>query len=335
MQWREIEIFTTGEGLEPLTGCLELLGINGFVINDSEEFKAFTEDKSANWDYIDDSLLGLKDKENSVTCYLPGNDQGEQLFEALKQELKAMKERDADGSFGRLEFEERSVREEDWANNWKQYFKPFAVGDNLFVSPSWENYENTTNRKVILIDPESSFGTGQHDTTKMCLEFLDGRICPGDKVLDLGCGSGILSVAAIKLGAEKVTCVDIDENSVKIAKQNLDKNGIPQENYEVLCGNICDDPALREKIGGGYDVVCANIVADVLKAMSGYFDGFLKDDGVLIVSGIIEERAIEVHSALKAKGLVSCGVRKSEGWVAGMFTTPRNPVLGEYEKEPC
>ena len=333
MEWREIEVFTTKEGLEPLTGCLELLGINGFVINDSEEFKAFTEDKSANWDYIDDSLLGLKDRENSVTCYLPDNEQGEQMLEALRNELLALKARDSEGKFGRLEFEEKTVREEDWANNWKQYFKPFTVGSKLLVSPSWEDYEADPARKVILIDPESSFGTGQHDTTKMCLELLDGRVCEGDRMLDLGCGSGILSVAAAKLGACKVTCVDIDQNSVKIAGQNLEKNSIPTDKYELMCGNICEDTALREKIGGGYDIVCANIVADVLIAMSGFFESFLKDDGVLIVSGIIEERAIEVYSALKAKGLVACGVRKSEGWVAGMFTTPRNPELSECDKE--
>ena len=324
MEWREIEVFTTKEGLEPLTGALNLLGINGFVINDAEEFKAFTEDKSANWDYIDDSLLKLKERENSVTCYLPDNAQGEQMLIELKAELAAMKSRDAEGRLGRLEIREASVKEEDWANNWKQYFHPFPVGQNLLVMPSWETLDVPTPRQIILIDPESSFGTGQHDTTRMCLDMLDGRVCEGDLMLDLGCGSGILSVASAKLGAKKVTCVDIDENSVKIARQNLEKNSIPADRFEVMCGNICEDAALRERIGSGYDVVCANIVADVLIAMSDYFMSFLNDNGVLIVSGIIKQRADEVFSVLKQKGFVMVGIREREDWVAAMYATPNN-----------
>ena len=332
MQWREIEVFTTKEGLEPLTGCLNLLGINGFVINDAEEFAAFTEDKSANWDYIDDSLLGLKNRENSVTCYLPDNEQGDQMLIELKAELKALKARDTEGRFGRLEIRENTVKEEDWANNWKQYFHPFPVGQNLLVMPSWEQLDVPTPREIILIDPESSFGTGQHETTRMCLELLDGRVCEGDKMLDLGCGSGILSVASAKLGASHVTCVDIDENSVKIAKQNLEKNNISADKFTVKCGNICDDAALRDSLGGGYDVVCANIVADVLIAMSDYFMSFLDDDGVLIVSGIIKERADEVFRVLKSKGLKMVGMREREDWLAAMYATPRNSDFSDIDE---
>ena len=331
MQWREIEIFTTKEGIEPLTGCLELLGINGFQISDSEEFRAFTEDKSANWDYIDDSLLGLKDKENSVTCYIAMNEQGMLLIEDLKRELAALKERDTEGRFGRLDFEEKTVSEEDWENNWKQYFKPFTVGDRLAVSPSWESFETDSDRAVIYIDPESSFGTGQHDTTKMCLEMLDSTLCRGERVLDLGCGSGILSVAAAKLGADYITSVDIDENAVRIAKQNYEKNHVSEYQYRTLVGNILEDEELRAEIGGDYDLICANIVSDVLIAMSGLFAQLLSERGRLIVSGIIEERAFEVHDALKAAGLISCGVRKSGGWVTGLFTTPKHPYLSQNQ----
>ena len=200
MEWREIEIFTTKEGLEPLTGCLNLLGINGFVVNDSEEFKAFTEDKSANWDYIDDSLLGLKNRENSVTCYLPGNQQGEELFEALKAELEALKERDTEGLFGRLEFKENSVKEEDWANNWKQYFKPFAVGKNLYVKPSWEEPADVGERRIIEIDPGSSFGTGQHETTRMCLEMLERCKIHGSELDAIAVSRGPGSFTGIRIG---------------------------------------------------------------------------------------------------------------------------------------
>ena len=322
MDWVEVDIFTTSEGIEPVTGCLLGLGINGFVIKDAKDFEEFLSDKSVNWDYIDDDLMGLKNCETTVTAYLPENAQGLDYLEAVKAELRALKSRDEDGTFGRLEYELKNVREEDWANNWKQYFKPLEIGGKLLIKPSWEDIPEGETRKILEIDPASSFGTGQHNTTQLCLELVEKYLKDGDRVLDLGCGSGILSIGAVLLGARECTAVDIDANSVKIAAENAEKNGIDETKYHAVCGNVIDDAELVGSIGTGYDLVCANIVADVLIGMSGLFAGFLKPNGRLIVSGIIDMRKDEVLDVIKAKGFVLDEIKEKEDWVAASFTAP-------------
>ena len=323
MNWVEVDIFTTSEGIEPVTGCLLGLGINGFVIKDAADFEEFLNDKSVNWDYIDDDLMGLKNCETTVTAYLPENAQGLDYLEAVKAELKALKQRDAENQFGRLEYELKNVREEDWANNWKQYFKPLEIGDKLLIKPSWEEVSEGETRKILEIDPASSFGTGQHNTTQLCLELVEKYLKDGDRVLDLGCGSGILSIGAVLLGAGDCVAVDIDANSVKIAGENAEKNHIPAEKYRAVCGNVIDDTELVKEIGGGYDLLCANIVADVLIGMSGLFAGFLKPGGRLIVSGIIDMRKDEVLDKIKEQGFELTEIREKEDWVAASFTAPQ------------
>ncbi|MBR1864037.1 MAG: 50S ribosomal protein L11 methyltransferase [Ruminococcus sp.] len=319
MNWVEIDIFTATEGIEAVTGSLLGLGVNGFVIKDAADFEEFLSDKSVNWDYIDDDLMGLKNCETTVTAYLPENAQGVDYLEGIKAELRALKERDTEGAFGRLEYELKNVREEDWANNWKQYFKPLKIGEKLLIKPSWEKADDGETRKVLEIDPASSFGTGQHNTTQLCLELVEKYLPDNGRVLDLGCGSGILSIGAVLLGASECTAVDIDENSVKIAAENAEKNGIPQDRYTALCGNVTEDRALCERIGGDFDMVCANIVADVLISMSGIFGSFLRPGGRLVISGIIDMRKDEVLDAVKAEGFVLDEIRSKEDWVAAAF----------------
>ena len=318
MDWVEVDIYTTSEGIEAVTGSLLGLGINGFVIKDAKDFEEFLSDKSVNWDYIDDDLMGLKNCETTVTAYLPENAQGLDYLEAVKAELRALKTRDTENAFGRLEYELKNVREEDWANNWKQYFKPLEIGDKLLIKPSWEG----ETRKILEIDPASSFGTGQHNTTQLCLELVEKYLGENDRVLDLGCGSGILSIGAVLLGADECTAIDIDANSVKIAGENAEKNNIPAEKYHAICGNVIDDSALVAEIGTGFDMVCANIVADVLIGMSGLFKGFLKQGGRLIVSGIIDMRKDEVLDVIKAQGFILDEIREKEDWVAASFKAP-------------
>ena len=322
MDWVEVDIYTTSEGIEAVTGCLLGLGINGFVIKDAKDFEEFLSDKSVNWDYIDDDLMGLKNCETTVTAYLPENAQGLDYLEAVKAELRALKTRDTENAFGRLEYELKNVREEDWANNWKQYFKPLEIGDKLLIKPSWEEIPEGETRKILEIDPASSFGTGQHNTTQLCLELVEKYLGNGDRVLDLGCGSGILSIGAVLLGADECTAIDIDANSVKIAGENAEKNNIPAEKYHAICGNVIDDSALVVEIGTGFDMVCANIVADVLIGMSGLFKGFLKQGGRLIVSGIIDMRKDEVLDVIKAQGFILVDIREKEDWVAASFKAP-------------
>ncbi len=316
MNWTELCIFTSTEGSDILCGCLLGIGINGFVVRDSKDFEEFLENKTGNWDYIDDDLMNLKDCETSVTVYLPDNAQGKEMFDSIKSELSRLKEIDEENAFGRLEYEFKNVCEEDWANNWKQYFKPLCVGDKLLIKPSWEEAPANDTRIILEIDPASSFGTGQHNTTQLCLELLEKNINGNEKVLDLGCGSGILSIAAILLGADYCTAVDIDQNSVKIAKENAEKNNIPKEKYTAYCGNVITDNELVKTIGNGYKIVVANIVADVLIGMSDLFSDFLTDDGILIMSGIIVERKDEVIDAVENQGFKVISVAEKDGWAA-------------------
>ena len=192
------------------------------------------------------------------------------------------------------------------------------VGDKLVVKPSWEPLEET-DRTVLEIDPESSFGTGQHNTTQLCLELLEKTLHENDKVLDLGCGSGILSIAALLLGADNACAVDIDLNSVKIAKQNAEKNHITPDKYVTYAGNIIGDEELRKKIGGGYNLITASIVADVLIAMAPLFGDFLVPMGTVIISGIIIERCDEVMAAMEKAGFKRTELRESGGWAAASF----------------
>lgn len=319
MNWTEVNIYTTTEGIDPVCGCLLTIGITGFVIRDSKDFEDFLNDKSGNWDYIDDDLMSMKNCETCVTVYIADNSQGADILAAIRSEMVALKSRDVNNTFGRLATELSDVKEEDWSNNWKQYFKPLTVGEKLVVKPSWENYSGNDNRIVLEIDPASSFGTGQHNTTQLCLELIEKNIQKGDKILDLGCGSGILSIAGILLGAKSASAVDIDQNSVKIALENAEKNHISPEIYKGFCGNIIGDSILCEKIGNGYDIIFANIVADVLIAMSPLFKTFVKDNGIIIISGIIIERCDDVMSAMEKNGYNRIELKESGGWAAACF----------------
>lgn len=311
----QIDVYTKSEAVDVLVMRLSELGITGFVIHDSADFDEFLENKDANWDYVDDELMGLKTVPTHITLYLQDNPQGLETLTELKGALADFKAESPD-FYGSLEIKIDNVKEEDWANNWKQYYKPFNVGEKLIIKPSWENVKNTGGRKILEIDPASTFGTGQHHTTKLVMERLEKIVNEGDRVLDLGCGSGILSIAALLFGAESAVMVDIFENAVKTAGENVEKNGFDKNRYTAYCGNVIEDSALRERIGGGYNVIAANIVADVIIAMSGLFGYFLAKDGTLIVSGIITERLPEVLTALEGNGFKVVSLSEEEGWNA-------------------
>ncbi|CDD53093.1 MULTISPECIES: 50S ribosomal protein L11 methyltransferase [Ruminococcus] len=316
MNWIEIQIITASAGVDALCAMLTDLGIKGFSIADPADFQEFLQNKEGKWDYIDQDLLGMAQGDTTVTVYLPDNAQGAEQLVALRAMLAQIHARDDAQLFGTLELTLKNVREEDWANNWKQYFKPFTVGERLLIKPSWEMCENPWNRAVLEIDPASSFGTGQHHTTRLCLELLEQLMHPGDRVLDLGCGSGILSIGALLLGASGATAVDIEENAAATATENARKNHIDPTLYRVFCGNVLEDETLCREIGDGYDLICANIVADVLIAMKQLFRQFLRPEGSLIMSGIIMERRDEVLDQLKKAGFALLEVREKEGWAA-------------------
>ena len=313
INWIETKISTTTDAVDSVSGILLSIGINGFVIEDANDFNEFLTSTEYRWDYIDEELMERKNSPTSVTVYLPENDQGKEWLFEIKDRLQTAKISSPEIDFGTLEIEMKNIREEDWANNWKQHFKPFCVGEKLLIKPTWETVENTDGRTVLNIDPGSSFGTGQHHTTKLCLERLEEIVKIGDKVLDLGAGSGILSIGALLLGAESAVGIDIDENSVRIAKENAEQNGV-ENRFDAKCGNIIDDGGLREKIGKNYDIVVANIVADVIILMSPLFKSFMHEDSTLIVSGIIHRQKEEVREALVKNGFKIVKSQESNDW---------------------
>ena len=312
MNWIETKIYTKTGALDNITGILLNIGINGFVIEDAKDFCNFLEDTEIYWDYVEEELMSLKESETNITIYIPENSQGFEMLNQIKSQLSTID--NADGFYGRLFVECVNVKEEDWENNWKQYFKPFKVGEKFVIKPSWETYDEHTNRTILEIDPSSSFGTGTHETTKLCIETLENYVKKGDKVLDMGTGSGILSVASLLLGAKNIVALDIDQNSVKIAKENLEKNNL--SDFTLYCGNVISDNELEQKIWDSYDVVVANIVADVIIGMKEILFKNVKDGGTLITSGIIKERYEEVQDALLATGFELVEFKEKNDWVA-------------------
>ena len=316
--WTEVTIWTTTTGIDAVTGMLMDLGINGFVIEDAQDFEDFLKDTEIYWDYVDEELSKQKKSaKTNVKIYIEQSPEGAELLAQVDAGLTELRTRDVNGVFGDCIAELASLRREDWENNWKQYFKPFAVGEKFIIKPSWETCDNPDGRIVLEIDPSSSFGTGTHNTTQLCICELERLVQPGDRLLDMGCGSGILSVAARLLGAEDICAVDIDPNAVNIARENADKNGFALTTY---VGDVTHNAKLDDAIGGGYDIIVANIVADVIMGMQEVLKRKLKDDGTLIVSGIIAPRADEVQESLVGAGFVLHNRQQSGDWVAMTLT---------------
>ena len=321
MLWTQAVVHTTTDGIEPVSGLLLMNGIGGYAVEDSKDFNDFLENKEVYFDYIEDDLLKLKSCETTVTFYVADNAQGFETLCAVKKAMEKLKESDKDDKFGSLKVtSDKQIEEEDWANSWKKYFKPFPVGRNLCIKPTWETLpEELSSRTVIEIDPSSSFGTGSHTTTRLCLEMIEKYISKEKtrRVLDMGCGSGILGIAASKISSAEITAVDIDENSARIAGENYVLNGVDKSRYTVLAGNILNDQKFYDKVTAKkYDLIAANIVADVIIWMAPVFKKVLEDDGKLIVSGIIAERAQEVTDALVKAGFAVTEFAESEEWAA-------------------
>ena len=317
MQWIEANIYTTTEGIEPLCGRLYAVGLNGVQIKDAADFNDFIENETQYWDYIDESLEPLKTCETCVTVYLTDDADGRELLSHIRGTVAELQVLDSDGRFGRLAIELSGINEEDWANNWKKYYKPFCLGQKLLIKPEWEELDEAerAGKVVLSMNPGHLFGTGTHHSTQLCMVELEKYVQAGDRVLDLGCGSGILSILTLLLGAESATAVDIDPAAPATAGENLSLNGLDPARYRVLVGNVIDDEALRAEIGGEYDVVVANIVADVIIAMSAAAYAQTKRGGIFITSGIIAPRGDEVKAALTAAGFEIIDVHEQSDWL--------------------
>jgi len=318
MEWIEIFIETSKAGLEVLPGALYQCGLTGLMIHDEMDFQAFLDDPNRDWDYVADELVEEKKASTmGITCFVPENLNGREQLSQIENAVAATKRNEVELDLGALSITMKNVEEEDWANNWKKYFKPFPVGKKIIIRPSWEALDAPSDKIVLQIDPGHVFGTGSHETTQLCLELIEEFVKTDDLVLDIGCGSGILSVGALLLGAKEADAVDIDPNATDIAYENSDRNHISRDTYHVCAGNILEDRVLHEKYSGNrYDVVVANIIADVVIALTNQVDNYLRERGIFICSGIISERKEDVLSALKDRRFTVLDIKEKKGWVA-------------------
>ena len=302
MQWIEVTVNTLPEKLHALTDKLENLGVEGLVIDDEGEYRDFLENNRQYWDYIDEDLENAITGVSRVKFYLEDSEEGRGELERIRKALPEEK------------MNTQSVRDEDWENNWKQYYKPLEIGEKLIIVPEWEEVPENTGRCVMRLDPGLIFGTGGHATTRMCLEALE-KCCEGERVLDLGCGSGILSIAALLLGAKEAVGCDIDPKAPNVAMENAALNGITGDTYSVFAGDVLSDSKLSYELGNEkFGVVLANIVADVIIALAPHITKWLSDDGLFICSGIIEGREKEVEAALENAGFEILEHYTQEGW---------------------
>ena len=314
MKFNEITIHTTTAGSEVVSGVLFNEGITCFSVEDPRDLAELLENKYVPVDYVEEGLL-REDGDVLVRVYLAENEQGQLQLEGVLAGIERLR---ATGEewLGSLETELSVTDEKDWENNWKQYFHPLPIGEKFLVVPSWEKEEGK-GRIVIEIDPASSFGTGRHETTALCLEALEKLSVEGSDVLDMGCGSGILGIGAALLGATHVDAVDIDMVATRIAEENAEKNGVSKETMAVYCGNVLSDESLWSYFADKkYDIILANIVADIISDMLPLFDSCLNENGRMVCSGIISPRKEFVLDALEANGFEVEELKEKNDWVA-------------------
>ncbi|MBR2929030.1 MAG: 50S ribosomal protein L11 methyltransferase [Oscillospiraceae bacterium] len=311
MNWLELHINTNHKGLDPVTALLSSLGIDSVVIDDETDFQEFLENNHQYWDYVDEDLEKQMAGKSRITFYLEDAPAAAETVTAVKIALAGLKkERD---DLGALDLSMEGVQDSDWENNWKKFYKPMEIGDRLLVIPQWETAD-PKGRVTLILNPGLTFGTGSHATTRLCLKALERYIHGGETVLDLGCGSGILSIAALRLGASRAFACDIDEKCETVAYENAALNGVTKDVYTVRTGDVLSDEKLKAAIGSGYDMVVANIVSDVIIGLAPHVRPYLKEGGKFLCSGIIDTRAEEVKNELIAAGWNVLEVGSSEGW---------------------
>ena len=305
IKWLEIAINLPPEKMDEVSAKLIAAGMTGLVIEEEGEFQQFLEQNRQYWDYVDEELLeqmrGISRIKFYVTDDEDGHKQLAQYMEGIDCEYTAV-----------------SLPDNDWAYSWQKYYKPMTIGKRLYVVPEWEREKPVPEGRVpFYLNPGLTFGTGSHASTQLCLEGVEEHTKEGDLVLDLGCGSGILSIAALVLGAKEAIAVDIDPKAVDVAYENAALNGIGKDRYTVRAGNVIADRGLANELAqNGYPLVLANIVADVIIPLSQHVPKLLEEGGIFLCSGIIDSRAHEVEEALERNGLKVTKKREKNGWVA-------------------
>lgn len=301
MDWTEIKIEIAAENIDRCADIANMVVPYGIYI---EDYRNLEEEawEIANIDLIDEELLKKDRSKGYIHIYISPEENYRESISFLEERFKS---ENIDYSI-----EHNQCRNEDWENNWKEYFKPMKIGEKLLIRPLWIDDYNAEDRKVLSIEPGLAFGSGTHNTTKLCLETLERYVSKGDTVLDCGCGSGILAIAALLFGAERAVGVDIDELAVKTAVDNGIVNGFTEPKLTVMQGNLAD------KVTGKYKVVVANIVADIIMLFSSQVGEFMEDDGVFITSGIIEARENDVVTAFYANNFEIVERNEDNGWLS-------------------
>lgn len=310
MKWIRFTLDTHTDAVDMLSYMLDEIGVEGIEIEDHVPLSE--EDKKK---MFVDILPDPEDNDGTAKVHFymePENCNPEKIMMQVQDIFQEVKQFCNIGK-GTISLSE--TEDKDWINNWKTFFKPFRAADNIVIKPTWETYEKENEDDILIeIDPGIAFGTGSHETTKLCIQALDKYVKKGDSVLDVGCGSGILSIAALKLGAAHATAIDIDEVAVKVAAENMEVNHIPASQYTLFDGDLITNSFLKVKAGTGHDIVVANILADVIIPLTGVIRPHLKKGGLYITSGIINTKEDEVREALIANGFEILGVEYMKEW---------------------
>lgn len=289
--WVEVKIVTTSEAVEPVSGIFYGMDVKGVAIEDPKDILN-REQGPLTWDFADLNILEYGGKAAVVKGYFSEDDDIEKLSAYIEGKMNDLRDMGIDVGEGKVVAQ--VVKEEDWANNWKQYYKPTKIGENIVIKPIWESYDGEENEIIVELDPGMAFGTGTHETTRMCILALEKYITPDSTVFDIGTGSGILAIAAAKMKAKEVIGVDLDPVAVDSAKENVTFNNL--DNIEILEGNLMD------VVKGKADIIVANIIAEVICILVEDVKKFLNKDGYFISSGIIKERREMVVEKLQATG---------------------------------
>ena len=304
MQWLECTV-PGGDDPEELCNALAELGVGGMSIENERDFHDFLENNRACWDYVDEALEESFSGVSRVKFWLSCDAEGEKVLAAVRAAGYSV--------------ETRVIADEDWENNWKQYYKPLPIGEKLVVVPAWEE-QPADGRVALRLDPGLIFGTGSHATTRMCLEAMETLAAPDKRVLDLGCGSGILSIGALVLGCREAVGCDIDPKAPDVAMDNAALNGIGADRFRVYAGDILADRGMRAALGTNFDIVLANIVADVILPLAPLSREFLAPGGTFVTSGIIDTREPDVRAAFAANGLQIQARHESGCWLSFVCT---------------
>ena len=300
MRWIEVTVPTAPQEIDRVCDALAALGVDGLSIEDESDLQDFLEHNRQYWDYVDDSLQQRFAGKSRVKFYLTDDEPGRSELQRISAALNRP-------------VETALMEDQDWENGWKQYYEPIPVGERLLIVPEWMEAE-AAGRTVLRLDPGIAFGTGSHATTRMCLAELEHLAGPGKRALDLGCGSGILGIAALLLGCDSVQGCDIDPKASEAAVRNAALNAIGPERFAVCAGDVLADGGMRRRLGGGYDIVLANIVADVIIPLSAFARRFMAENGVFLCSGVIEGRCAEVEAALRKNEFTILAHDSEEEW---------------------